>query len=107
MSCPCNGGSISPYQNYRQAFQAQQIEQSENCEFTRSIIKAWLDSLKCVKENNKLTEVGLDLYSTNRFLGILQSSLNYPDNYCYYQADLITYQTEVLPKIILNVPNCI
>lgn len=85
----------------------QVVEVNIDCDYTKEIITNWLNALKCIKLNNKESQIGIDAYTRNRYLGILQSALNYPDNYCYFFTDLEAFKIDILPQIISNVPDCI
>lgn len=76
------------------------------CDFTKVLLQNWYNILNCVKSGN-LGKINLTLLQANSYLGYLQSALNYPDNYCYYNKQLTEFQQSVLPRIVANVPECI
>jgi hypothetical protein len=78
----------------------------ENCEFTQEILLNWRNTLRCLKASGFVSPQGLSLIEINRYLGTVQSSINYPDNYCYYSKPLQDFQS-LIPLIIENAPNCI
>jgi hypothetical protein len=77
------------------------------CDITQANLNSWKNSLECVKLHNKLDLIGLVEFNANQFLGVLQSALNYPDNYCLYKAQLDFFKDNVLINIVANVPECI
>lgn len=78
-----------------------------DCGLNKQVLTTWLKMLDCVKRNQLWAETGLSLVPTNQFLGVIQSGLNYPDNYCYFYPQLQYFQENILPIIISNVPQCI
>lgn len=83
------------------------IVQPEDCELTGILITTWQSILQCVKDSNKLGLIGLNTVTANQYLGILQSAINYPDNYCYFIVKLQEFQINILPRIVTNVQECI
>lgn len=77
-----------------------------NCEFTQEILLNWRNILRCLKASGSNSLQGLSLTEINRYLGTVQSSINYPDNYCYYNQQLQDFQS-LIPIIIENASNCI
>lgn len=80
--------------------------QPEDCEYTQKLLRTWYNALDCVKQHGKLQLISLNAQQANSYLGYLQSALNYPDNYCYYQDKLEEFKLKVLPRIIFYVPKC-
>jgi hypothetical protein len=78
----------------------------ENCEFTEEILLNWRSILRCLKASGVVNLQGLSYTEINRYLGTVQSSINYPDNYCYYNQQLQNFQS-LIPIIIENAPSCI
>lgn len=78
----------------------------EDCDLTVDLIKNYKKFLECCKDSNVLTDIGITTQLCNSYLGYFQSALNYPDNYCYYNTKIQEFITNVLPKILINVPNC-
>lgn len=105
MGCPCSAKSAQ--NNNQTLVNRPPSPQPEDCDFTRTVIQNWYNILLCVKTSNKLGIISLTTLQANIYLGYLQSALNYPDNYCYYQVKLTDYQQNILPRIIANVPECI
>ena len=113
MACaPCAAASAAADLNRdlrgSSAIQDQKIYSGlEPCVFTKQILENWKAALKCIKAKNKNNLIYLTIPEINRWSGIIQSSLNYPDNYCYLQTDLTEFQSVVLPLILANVSECI
>lgn len=82
------------------------ITPAVDCLLTKEILARWKNTLKCIKNNNQLETIGLVNSSANQILGIIQSALNYPDNYCFYEQELSYFQTTVLPLIIEYASEC-
>lgn len=80
---------------------------NQNCGMTRAILNNWYKMLACVKRNEYGERVNLAVVQMNQMLGVIQSALNYPDNYCYFYEQLEYFQTNVLQLIVNNVPECI
>lgn len=79
----------------------------ENCNVGSEQLINWRTILKCLKNTNKGEIVGLSTQQINVFLGIVQSAINYPDDYCHYQSKFVIFQEQYLPLIISDVPECI
>lgn len=77
------------------------------CDITADTLNKWFSILQCVKNNNSYQKTGVSEITVNQYTGILQSALNYPDNYCYYSAQLNVFKDTILIKIIENEPICI
>lgn len=79
----------------------------ENCEITSELLNNWKQILLCIKNNIAFETVGLSEFNINSLLGIIQSAINYPDNYCYYSPQLENFKNNILLRIVENVPECI
>ena len=103
MGCGCNsGGAIFQSQP---AYQNSYVK-NENCEITLDMITNYKRFLECVKNTGNLAAIGISTVQCNSYLGYFQSAINYPDDYCYFQIKLQDFIDNVLPKILINVPNC-
>jgi hypothetical protein len=104
MGCPCGSSgstvNIAPAHTYRPP------EVVINCDLNQSVLKTWMGALQCIKTQDKFVQAGIALVTTNQILGILQSGLNYPENYCYFFPQLEFFKDNLLPKIVINVPEC-
>lgn len=103
---PC--GACAARAAQRNSIQAisQQIVQPQDCNYTKSVLQNMLDLLKCVKLKNKLNIISITDVQYNSYAGYLQSALNYPDNYCYYQFKIEEFQNNILPRITYYVSEC-
>lgn len=79
---------------------------SSDCNYTKALLEKWYSALYCVRINNKSDAIGITNQKINSYLGYIQSALNYPENYCYYLNEIDSFQQNILPRIITNVPNC-
>lgn len=108
MGCGCSSGggntSVANVANY-----SQNVKRSipSTCDITRDVLIKWQNMLKCVKNSGNISAVGVAELAINQLLGIVQSALNYPDNYCYYSLQLNYFKDNILTKIVENVPECI
>lgn len=104
MGCPCSGGGGSTGGEiiYPPITHTQIVD----CGLNRSILNTWMTALICIKLQDKFTQAGIGLVATNQMLGIIQSGLNYPDNYCYFYEQLEYFKDNLLPQIVANVPEC-
>lgn len=118
MGCGCGGGggNVAPVVNrsMQQTFNVAPITPStfnldENgiCSITSEMLQKWKAVLECVNSRGRLGEANLSTVSYNQILGVIQSALNYPDNYCYYKPQLLFFQNTILPKIVQYVQECI
>ncbi len=109
MCAPCQAAAaaLANSPNYNNNSSLNIPNSSENCTITRELLQSWQNALKCVKQKGKGDLINMALASINQVLGILQSALNYPDNYCYYTPELEAFKSIILPQIIANVPECI
>lgn len=106
MACSsCSGAVINRAPSARIPINNKTV--STDCVFTAGILTIWYRILKCVKDTNKLSSIGLTEFQANVHLGNIQSAINQVDNYCYFEKELTDFQTNILPRIIENVPNCL
>lgn len=77
-----------------------------DCNYTKAMLEKWKRLLECVLLNNKSGLINLTDQKVRSYLGYIQSALNYPDNYCFYKDVLQDFELNILPRIIVNVPNC-
>lgn len=106
LRCGCGGGgggSSTATDGYI-AYSAPVIP--TECGLTRTVLNTWMTALICIKLQDKFEKAGINVVSVNQLLGLLQSALNYPDNYCYFYEQLQYFQQSLLPSIITNVPEC-
>lgn len=78
-----------------------------DCDITLDILKKWQSILKCIKQTNTYVKINVNEFNINQLLGLVQSAINYPDNYCYYKNQLDYFKDNLLVKILENVPECI
>lgn len=102
--CDCaNGGAFIT----SAAYEPVAIKLNFNCQITGEILINWQRILNCIKSNQKYSLLNLTLTKVNMLLGIIQSAINYPDDYCYYEIALDEFKNIVLPLIISNAAECI
>lgn len=106
MGCPCQSGGGTNNQGVQQQKFVPSVS-SADCLITKPQLTAWLAILQCLKTNERYDSAYISRVVVNQMLGIVQSSINYPDNYCYYIDQLEYFRTNLLPVIISNVPECI
>lgn len=107
-ACAAKSGATPSYRQPKQRSNRKATTQEAiDCPFSNGLLMIWYNALKCVKDTNQLAAIGLTVYQTNVHLGNLQSAMNYPDNYCYFRKELTDFNSNILPRIIENVPNCI
>ena len=78
-----------------------------NCGVTIELLEHWQKILFCIKNEDKTSLIYSNTVVINQYLGLIQSALNYPDNYCYYFEQIENFQNSLLPLIVNNVPECI
>lgn len=83
------------------------VTPSEDCPITKEIVKMWQKAVICVKAKGELSKINMTTRTANSVLGLIQSALNYPDNYCYYEAELRDFQNNNLPLILEYVQECL
>lgn len=103
--CNCGSTTFLSQSYTRTLKQAQTL--AVDCDIELNQLKSWLAILKCLKSSGLYKNVGLNITEINRLTGIIQSAINYPDNYCYYKERFENFQNNILPLIISNVPECI
>lgn len=81
--------------------------QPEDCNITKDILDKYLAVIKCLREKGLGMQFGLSSFNLNQLQGVVQSALNYPDNYCYYSAQLDDFANNLLPKIVENAAECL
>ena len=104
--CGCGAANKNNSSTHRQVSVARQVEQAP-CDITKEHLLLWKQILTCIKQNNYFVAADTPEFTINKFLGIVQSALNYPSDYCYFNEQLNYFKTFVLLKIIDNVPQCI
>lgn len=111
MGCGCAGNKTSSQTSIAGATSNYQQNVKEinaaHCDITKEMLQSWRASLICVKGLDKLSAIKITLVTYNQLLGVIQSALNYPENYCYYKPQLEYFQNTVLPQIVNNVTGCI
>jgi len=108
MGCGCGGGGNASSNKTSNATPVLKLQtKKEDCTITKEAIQKWMTIIKCVSAKDKLKELGLSEFNINQTLGIMQSALNYPDNYCMYEIHLDAFQNDVLIKIVASVPECL
>ena len=103
--CGCGSGSSS-YNSQKNTSSSNRTI-IEDCNITKENLLAWKALLQCIKNNQYYTQANTSEFTINQFLGIIQSALNYTNNYCYYNEQLEFFKTNILPNYINNVPQCI
>lgn len=111
MGCSSCGGGGSSTQAYQYAAihqhnTPQMAYDAANCTYTNAILEKWKLILTCIKIQSLGSLVGIETFQMNVLMGVIQSALNYPNNYCFYKQQLDDFQTNILPRIIENVPDC-
>lgn len=94
MGCPCENNSTTPFASVANVKKA--ANQVTDCTVTKEQIETWLNLLQTAKKNG--SSVSEQLLNSN--IGIMQSALNYPNNYCYYQQRIDIFKEFVLPKLM-------
>lgn len=103
----CGCGSAVSYGTYQPVTTNRELPRStEYCPYTKSVLIQWLKILNCIKAQNKKSLIQASDFNINSLLGIIQSALNYPDDYCFYKPQLEEFQNTFLPRIIEYVPEC-
>lgn len=106
MGCGCSSQSNSNPQLYTPPPPSSPSLPKIGCTLTKEILEQWKAKLECVISNNKQADIGLSFRDENRYIGLIQSALNYPDDYCFFESQLNTFKLSILPKINNNVPLC-
>lgn len=104
--CGC-GSTLNNTTTFRPYSAPVSTGSSIECDITKENLITWKNLLSCIKTNNYYTIANIPEFNVNKFLGVIQSALNYPSNYCYYYDQLNYFKTFVLINIINNVPQCI
>lgn len=78
-----------------------------SCSLNKDTLQTWKTIVACLRTSNNLSTAGITVFEANVFAGTIQSALNYPDNYCYFARELENFQSNILPRIVTNVPECI
>lgn len=101
--CGCAGGGSSNFKsNNVVTKQTKIITDPVECYYTIDILNSYKNLLTLVKIHNLYSKVGLNRASVNAHLGVLQSALNYPDNYCLFENKLDDFKNKILPKLIIH-----
>lgn len=107
MGCSsCGGNYVNSNLSVRSTGSVKSVYSPTDCDYTKESLQKWQRLLECVLINNKSSLIGITDQKIRSYLGYIQSALNYPDNYCFYKDVLDDFSTNILPRIILNVPNC-
>lgn len=108
MGCGCGSktNAVNTVVTYNQPTGVKIIS-SKECTITKNDILKWQNVLKCIKTEGKFIQADITEFNVNQLLGIIQSALNYPENYCMYKAQLDYFKDSILVKIVMNVPECI
>lgn len=109
MSCaPCAAAASGQNAiNFSPTVPTAKILVNNGCGLDKDILTTWQKMLQCVKKNQKQENINLYISQINQLLGVIQSALNFPDNYCYYYEQLEYFKDNVLPLIVNNVPDCL
>lgn len=83
------------------SYQRIPIVPQEDCDLEKSVLENYLSSIQNLYNEKRSSDIGLTDVAMRSYIGILQSALNYPDNYCYYSAKINQFIDNVLPRIIL------
>lgn len=105
---PCSAcGAAASTNNFSHPVQTFAVPVNPNCPFNKTLLTAWKAILNCIKQTRKYQESGMSKVVVNQMAGIVQSAINYPDNYCYYEEQLVYFQSQLLPIIVTNVSECV
>lgn len=104
--CACGSGGLSQQSSGNPSLQRASNPISTDCGLTKTVLKTWFAGLICIKLQDKFVAAGIGVTVLNQILGVVQSALNYPDNYCYFYEMLEYFKDNLLPSIIANVPEC-
>jgi hypothetical protein len=107
MCAPCAAAAAANNANYTNQIANTPRVINENCLYTSGLLNIWINAIKCCKESDKLMLIGLNAFQANIHIGNIQSAINYPEDYCYFEQQLIDYQQNILPRIIEYVPECL
>lgn len=102
MGCGCSSGtSTDTNQVVNTANRV--VTSPENCFFDKDILLQYKNIVEIIKNNDLYSTVGMTIQQSNSYLGIIQSALNYPDNYCLYESQLTTFKDTILPNLLIHV----
>lgn len=107
MCAPCAAAAAANNATYTEQRMSTPPPINENCLYNGGLLNVWLNAIKCVKTSDKLNLIGLTDFQANVQIGNIQSAINYPENYCYFEPQLTDYQQNILPRIIEYVPECL
>jgi hypothetical protein len=106
MGCNTCGGGNAGYVSGTYTARIPRVP-DPNCTVTIEMLIQWRAILNCIKTAGKFEQAHLSEPELNTFLGLVQSAINYPDDYCYYMDRLTSFQQDKLPLIVGYVPECI
>lgn len=99
--CNCGKGTSNIQSTLQNKTPVKTITAPQDCFFNKEILQNYKNLLEQIKEKNIISEAGLTIKSINSYLGLVQSALNYPDNYCLFEQQLSDFRDKILPKIII------
>lgn len=100
MGCNCGGGSNTNQIQKTVKTQEQLVTPPIDCFYDKEILSNYKKLLDTVKEKELFSEINLNIRAVNSYLGLVQSALNYPDNYCILEPQLDIFRFSVLPNLI-------
>ncbi len=100
MGCGCQSGNKSEEKSFSQ--RSISITSPEDCYYTGEILINYLNLLNVVVENDEYSLYSLSKPQVNAYLGLIQSAINNPDNYCIFEKELDKFKNKVLPKLLMN-----
>lgn len=104
MACgSCSGKSSTSANTPHSTKTKKIITKPEDCLYDEGILNSYINMLNTVKNNGTYAQIGLSIPKINAYLGLIQSALNYPDNYCLFEKHLDVFRSSTLPKLITNV----
>jgi hypothetical protein len=74
-----------------------------NCGFNRDILLDWRDKLICIRDANKMLDVGITRTQLNSMLGTVLSGLNLDLNICFLEDKLEQIEPTISQITILGI----
>lgn len=104
MGCGCGGGSGASIQSQETDKQvAKALTSPEDCTFSKETLDSYIVMLNLVRTHDLFKATGISFQGLNAYIGLIQSALNYPDNYCLFETQLNTFSSSILPKLTEHV----
>jgi hypothetical protein len=100
MGCATCGRSqaISTNTNFPTQYNnaAAQVVSSGPCPYTKAQLLLWQQLLQCFLQKGYYRQYGIPASNLNAALGTVLSSINYPNDPCYYQKQLDATQNLII-----------